>query len=172
MMRRFLILAASLILLPAFARAQGKVGYVDSQRIFSELPGFKDAEAKFNKEVEDWEAQAAVMKDDIDSLTEEQEKNSLVWSATKKQEVKARLTAKQDTLQQFLDITFGPSGKAERRMNELSQPLKEQVIAVIRRLAIEKDYDMVLDAAVVSIAFAKESLDLTEDVITEMSKEN
>ena len=171
-MNRLLILTAFLFLGAGSVWAQGKIGYVDSQRIFSELPAFKDAEAKFNKEVDDWENQAAVMKDEIDSLQQEQEKNSLVWSATKKQEVKGRLTAKQDTLQQFLDITFGPSGKAERRMNELSQPLKDQVIAVIRRLAIEQDYDMVLDASVVSIAFAKESLDLTEDVINEISKEN
>ena len=112
------------------------------------------------------------MKSEIDSIVAEKEKNSLVWSATKKQEVENNLTAKQDTLQQYLDITFGPSGKAEKRMNELSQPLKERVIAVIRRIAIEKDFDMVFDASVVSIAFAKESLDLTDDVISEISKEN
>ena len=46
------------------------------------------------------------------------------------------------------------------------------MIAVIRRIAIEKDFDMVLDASVVSIAFAKESLDLTDEVIAEISKEN
>ncbi|UCC79805.1 MAG: OmpH family outer membrane protein [Candidatus Zixiibacteriota bacterium] len=171
-MKRVLLIVSALFLLSGTARAQGKVGYVDSQRIFSELPEFKEAEAKFNKEVEDWEDQAAIMKAEIDSLTDEKERNSLVWSAAKKKEVEDRLTAKQDTLQQFWDITFGPGGKAERRMNELSQPLKERVIAVIRRIAIEKDYDVVLDAAVVSIAFAKESLDLTDDVISEISKEN
>jgi len=171
-MKRILLVVSVLCLLTGSGWAQGKIGYVDSQRIFAELPEFKEAEAKFNKEVEDWEAQATEMKAEIDSILGEKEKNSLVWSATKKREVEANLTAKQDTLQQFLDITFGPSGKAERRMNELSQPLKERVIAIIRRIAIEKDYDMVLDAAVVSIAFAKESLDLTDDVIAEVSKEN
>ncbi len=171
-MKRVLLIVAALFLLSGTVLAQGKVGYVDSQRIFSELPEFKEAEAKFNKEVEDWEDQAAVMKAEIDSLVDEKERNSLVWSAAKKKEVDNRLTAKQDTLQQFLDITFGPGGKAERRMNELSQPLKERVIAIIRRIAIERDFDMVLDAAVVSIAFAKESLDLTDDVISEISKEN
>jgi outer membrane protein len=171
-MKRVLFIVIVLFLSAGPALAQGKIGYVDSQRIFSELPEFKEAEAKFNKEVEDWEDQAADMKAEIDSLVEEKEKNSLVWSATKKKEVDDRLTAKQDTLQQFLDITFGPSGKAERRMNELSQPLKERIIAIIRRIAIENDYDMILDAAVVSIAFAKESLDLTDDVISEVSKEN
>jgi outer membrane protein len=171
-MKRVFLVLAVLFLLAGSGWAQSKIGYVDSQRIFGELPEFKEAEAKFNKEVEDWEAQATDMKAEIDSIQAEKEKNSLVWSATKKQEVDSRLMAKQDTLQQFLDITFGPSGKAERRMNELSQPLKERVIAVIRRIAIEKDYDMVLDASVVSIAFAKESLDLTDDVISEISKEN
>ncbi|UCE67314.1 MAG: OmpH family outer membrane protein [Candidatus Zixiibacteriota bacterium] len=171
-MKRVLFIVIVLFLLAGSGWAQGKIGYVDSQRIFSELPEFKEAEAKFNKEVEDWEEQAADMKAEIDSLIVEKDKNSLVWSATKKTEVENRLTAKQDTLQQFLDITFGPGGKAERRMNELSQPLKERVIAIIRRIAIENDYDMVLDAALVSIAFAKESLDLTDDVISEVSKEN
>jgi outer membrane protein len=171
-MKRVFLVLAVLFLLAGSGWAQGKIGYVDSQRIFGELPEFKEAEAKFNKEVEDWEAQATDLKAEIDSILAEQEKNSLVWSATKKQEIESELMAKQDTLQQFLDITFGPGGKAERRMNELSQPLKERVIAVIRRIAIEKDYDMVLDASVVSIAFAKESLDLTEDVISEISKEN
>ncbi len=170
-MKQVLFIVIVLFLLAGSGWAQGKIGYVDSQRIFSELPEFKEAEVKFNKEVEDWEDQAADMKAEIDSLVVEKDKNSLVWSATKKKEVEDRLSAKQDTLQQFLDITFGPSGKAERRMNELSQPLKERVIAIIRRIAIENDYDMVLDAAVVSIAFAKESLDLTDDVISEVSKE-
>lgn len=171
-MRSILIILAASILLGGTAMAQAKIGYVDSQRIFAELPEYKEAEAKFNKEVEDWQAQATEMKAEIDSIQTEKEKNSLVWSAAKKQEVDNALAAKQDTLQQYLDTTFGTDGKAERRMNELSQPLKEQVIAIIRRIAIEKDYDMVLDASVVSIAFAKESLDLTDDVIAEISKEN
>jgi len=171
-MRKAFFVAGILFLMAGTGWAQGKIGYVDSQRIFGELPEYKEAEAKFNKEVEDWEAQATDMKSEIDSIVAEKEKNSLVWSATKKQEVENNLTAKQDTLQQYLDITFGPSGKAEKRMNELSQPLKERVIAVIRRIAIEKDFDMVFDASVVSIAFAKESLDLTDDVISEISKEN
>jgi outer membrane protein len=171
-MRSIYLIPALAFLLAGSAAGQAKIGYVDSQRIFAELPEFKEAEAKFNKEVEDWEAQATDMKAEIDSIISEKEKNSLVWSAAKKLEVENHLTAKQDTLQQYLDITFGPNGKAERRMSELSQPLKEQVIAIIRRIAIERDFDMVLDASVVSIAFAKESLDLTDDVISEISKEN
>lgn len=154
------------------ANAQGgKIGYVNSQRIFAESSEFQEAQARFDKEVEDWNTRAAALNDVIDSVKLENEKNSLIWSASKRKEVEDLLTAKQDSLQRYLDETFGPGGKAERRMADLSRPIEERIIDIIRRIAIENDYDMVLDVAVVSIAFAKESLDLTEDVLAEITKE-
>ncbi len=170
---KWFVFAAGIIAFGALqANAQGgKIGYVNSQRIFSESPDFQEAQARFDKEVEDWNTRAAAMNDVVDSITLENEKNSLIWSAAKRREVENLLTAKQDSLQQFLDQTFGPNGKAERRMAELSKPIEERIIGIIRAVAIEKDFDMVLDVAAVSIAFAKESLDLTEDVLAEIAKE-
>jgi outer membrane protein len=154
------------------ANAQGgKIGYVNSQRIFAESSEFQEAQARFDKEVEDWNTRAAALNDVIDSVKLENEKNSLIWSASKRKEVEDLLAAKQDSLQRYLDETFGPGGKAERRMADLSRPIEERIIEIIRRIAIENDYDMVLDVAAVSIAFAKESLDLTEDVLAEITKE-
>jgi outer membrane protein len=149
----------------------GKIGYVNSQRIFAETPEFQEAQARFEKEVEDWNSRADEMNTVVDSIKLDKEKNSLIWSASKRKEVEDLLTVKQDSLQRYLDETFGPNGKAERRMAELSKPIEERIIAIIRRIAIEKDFDMVLDVASVSIAFAKESLDLTDDVLAEIAKE-
>ena len=111
------------------------------------------------------------MNDEVEKLKEDSQKNSLVWSASKKKEADSLLKAKQDTLQQYLDATFGPNGKAEKRMAELSKPIKDRIIAIIKRIAIENDVDMVLDAATTSIAYAKESLDLTDEVLAELAKE-
>jgi outer membrane protein len=171
-MKKFLVAAglAFIVAAPAFAQ-EGKIGYVDSQKIFTESPEFQDAQAKFDKEVEDWNTQAAAMNDEVDKLKAENEKNSLVWSTTKKKEAEDRLKAKQDTLQNYLETTFGQGGKAEKRMAELSKPIKDRIIGIIKRIAIENDYDVVLDAANVSIAYAKESLDLTDEVVAELAKE-
>lgn len=162
----FLVMGAS----PVLAQG-GKIGYVNSQRIFAETPEFQEAQARFEKEVEDWNSRADEMNVAIDSIKLDKEKNSLIWSASKRKEVEDLLTVKQDSLQRYLDETFGPNGKAERRMAELSKPIEERIISIIRRIAIEKDFDMVLDVASVSIAFAKESLDLTDDVLAEIAKE-
>ena len=169
---KYLTLALIILLMtPLLLLAQGKIGYVDSQKIFQKSPDFQEAQAKFDKEVEDWNKQGADMKAEIDKLTDESQKNSLVWSAAKKKESDALLQAKQDTLQQFLDATFGPDGKAEKRMAELSKPIKDRIIGIVKKIAIENDFEMVFDAANVSIAYAKESLDLTDEVLTEMEKE-
>ena len=171
-MKKLILIAGVLLLAASSAFAQGgKIGYVDSQKIFAQSPDFQEAQSKFDKEVEDWNTQAAAMNDEIDKLKEDIQKNSLVWSASKKKDAESSLQAKQDTLQQFLDTTFGSNGKAEKRMAELYKPVKDRIIAIIKKIAIENDYEMVLDAANVSIAFAKESLDLTNDVLAEMAKE-
>ena len=171
-MKRYLVAVGILLFaaIPALAQ-EGKIGYVDSQKIFAQSPEYQDAQAKFDKEVEDWNTKAASMNDEVEKLKEDQQKNSLVWSQAKKKEADDRLKAKQDTLQQYLDSTFGPSGKAEKRMAELSKPIKDKIVGIIKKIAIENDFDIVFDAANVSIAYAKESLDITDQVIAEIGKE-
>lgn len=161
----FLLVGASSVL------AQSKVGYVNSQRIFSELPEFQEAQTRFDKEVEDWNGRAEAMNQEIDSVKAEQSKNSLIWSAAKRTEIEKLIKAKEDSLQQYLNTTFGQGGKADSRMAELSKPIQEQIISIIKRVAIEKDFDMVLDVSAVSIAYAKESLDLTDEVLAELAKD-
>lgn len=169
---KWFVFAVSFILLNVGqVFAQGRVGYVNSQQIFAELPEFQEAQSRFDKEIADWNTRAEEMNLEIDSIKAEQAKNSLIWSGAKRQEVENLIKAKEDSLQQYVNSTFGPNGKAENRMAELSRPIEERIVAIIRRVAIEKDFDMVLDVATVSIAFAKESLDLTDEVLAEMAKE-
>jgi len=171
-MRKFIPVVGLCIALaaPAFAQ-EGKLGYVDSQKIFAESPEFQEAQAKFDKEVEDWNSRASVMNEEVEKLKEDTQRNSLVWSTAKKKEAEDLLKSKQDSLQAYLDDTFGPNGKAEKTMAELSKPIKDRIIGIIKRIAIENDFDIVLDAANVSIAYAKESLDLTDEVLAELAKE-
>ena len=169
---KWLVVGVSFVLLSSSqVFAQGRIGYVNSQQIFAESPEFQEAQTRFDKEVANWNTRAENMNQEVDSVKAEQAKNALIWSGQKRQEVEAFLKAKQDSLQLYLSETFGPNGKAENRMAELSRPIEERIIAIIRRVAIEKDFDMVLDVATVSIAFAKESLDLTDEVLAEMVKD-
>lgn len=172
-MRKVIIASLAVLATASLVTAEDiKMGYVDSQRIFAEFQEYQDAQAKFDKDVETWEAQAEQMKAEVESLTEELESQSLILSPDKRKEKDAYLKAKQDTLQQFMNATFGPNGKAERRMTELSKPVRDKVLEVIERIAIENNYSIIFDAGTVNIAYAKKSLDITDDVLAELAAEN
>jgi len=148
-----------------------KIGYIDSQRIFTEYQEYQDAQARFEKEIETWNTQGEQMKQEIDELITELESQSLILSAEKKREKEQYLAAKQDTLNQFLNATFGPDGKAERRMAELSKPVRDKILVIVERIAIENNYGIILDAGTVNIAYAKKSLDLTDEILAELEAE-
>ena len=161
-----------LALLASLASAEEvKIGYVDSQRIFASYQEYQDAQAKFDKDVEAWNAQGDQMKQEIQKLKDELASQSLILSAEKKKEKEAIIAAKQDTLNQFLNATFGANGKAEKRMAELSKPINDKILSVIEKIAIENNYSMVFDVGSVNIAYAKKSLDLTDQVLEELAAE-
>ena len=170
-MKQVFIVAAILLIAGIVIAEEIKIGYVDSQRIFAQSQEYQEAQAKFDKKVETWNAEADQMRREIENLQKELESQSLILSAEKKREKEQILIAKQDTLNQFLNGTFGQEGKAEREMAELSRPIREKVLQVIEKIAIENNYSMVLDAGTVNIAYAKKSLDITDEVLAEMAAE-
>lgn len=167
-----IIISGLMVLMATVVMADDvKIGYIDSQRIFTEYQEYQDAQARFEKEIETWNTQGEQMKQEIDELITELESQSLILSAEKKREKEQYLAAKQDTLNQFLNATFGPDGKAERRMAELSKPVRDKILVIVERIAIENNYGIILDAGTVNIAYAKKSLDLTDEILAELEAE-
>lgn len=167
-MKKKMLILVFAIMAAAGNAQEMKIGYIDSQRIFSQSQEYKDAQAKFDKELEAWNTQAEQMRREIEMMQKELESQSLILSAEKKKEKEAILASKQDTLNQFLNATFGADGKAERRMAELSKPIRDKILEIVEKVAIENNYSMVFDAGTVNIAYAKKSLDLTDEVLAEL----
>jgi outer membrane protein len=170
-MKKALVLVFVLVFGGIALAEELKIGYVNSAKIFEQSQEYKDAQAKFDKDLENWNAEADQMRQGIATLQKDLESQSLILSAEKKKEKEEILAAKQDTLNQFLNTTFGQEGKAEKRMTELSKPIRDKILEVIEKVAIENNYSMILDAGTVNIAYAKKSLDITQDILDEMAAE-
>lgn len=169
------LLGVAVILLAMSATVfaqEGKIGYIDSQRILTESKDFADAQAKFDKDVEQWNKQAEDLQAEIDELETELESQSLLLSKAKREEKQNLLKAKKEAFQDYVDNTFGPDGKAERRNAELVRPIRDKIMRIIERIAIEENYTIIFDASATSIAYAKKDLNLTEKVLEELEREN
>jgi len=173
--RKALALVVGLLLLSwgATTIAQNlKLGYIDSMRIRQEYKGFTDAQAKYDKEVAEWQKQADQLSKEVSDLQNELESQKLLLSDEKRKEKEDQLQKKKNEYQQYVSQIFGPGGKAEQRNTELTKPLLDKINAVLEKIANEGGYDYIFDAANGNIAFAKKEFDLTDAVLEELEKES
>lgn len=164
------IVLAAFLLSAGVAGAEGKIGYIDSARIFAEYKGTEDAQRTFDSEVEGWEQQAQGLKTQLDSLEGEYQRQSLMLSETRKRERQQEILTKRQEYEAFVQSVWGPQGKLAVKNSELVQPIVEKINVILQRLGVEEDYAIVFDASLGGIVYAAEGIDLTDRIIEELNQ--
>jgi|WetSurMetagenome_2_1015567.scaffolds.fasta_scaffold00149_21 outer membrane protein len=170
---RLAMLATPLFLsgLLSLAGAQMKIGYINSEEIFRNYSGTKEAQAKFDKEVAKWEQDASTRQKEIKDLKDQLDKQSLLLSAERRAEIEAKLKQKMQEYQDFLQTKFGQKGEALSKNEELTKPIVEKIQKIIDKISKDDNYDFIFDARAGGVIFAKKTYDLTERVLNILNKE-
>ena len=171
-MKRVLLSLIVLACCAAAAQAELKVGYIDSEVLKERLPEFRDAQRKLDQLRQDYENQAKDRKAKLLKLQEDFRRQELLMSEARKAELQTEFEAKVQQLQQFTQEKFGPEGELMRKNIELSEPIFKKINDAIQVMAEEEGYDFIFDAAAPSsgLVFAKESYDLTEQLLEKMQE--
>lgn len=147
-----------------------KIGYIDSIKIFAENKETQEAERVYRQDVQQWEAQKQRMEQELARMGEELNAQSPMLSEEKKQERRLEMQRKMDEYKRFMEETFGDNGLAAKRNKELTQPIVDKINKIIEQIAIQQKYTMVFDVANANIVYADKKLDMTDLVLTELSK--
>lgn len=167
---RFLVIIIALSLLVGSTAAKElKIGYIHSQRILAEFQESVEAQRTLDEEQRQWFEEAKTMEDEITAMEEEYENQSLLVSDEKKAERLKTIQEKYLEYQRFQQEIWGETGKLYQRNQELTKPLIDKVNAVIQKLGEEGDYDIIFDAAVGNIVYAKDDYDLTDLVLEDLN---
>jgi outer membrane protein len=153
------------------ATAQMKIGYVNSEKIFTEFEGTKVAQEKFNREVARWEQEASKRAREITELRDQLEKQSLLLSAERKKALEDDLRQKIIQHEKFLQEKFGQRGEVLTKNEELTKPILEKIHRIIEKIARDEQYDYIFDWRAGGVIFAKQSYDLTDRVLAQLAKE-
>jgi len=161
---------------PAAAQS-GKIGWVDLDRILSEYDEFKEAENQFQKDALIWEADFDSLQNEYFTRLEDYRKQRLLLSETSRKEREDELSGLE---QRLFETKARYEAEAERRRAELTTPILKKIIDVVQRVAVNEDFDYVLNSSQIyttpaglqfsPIMYAKDRLDLTERVFEELSK--
>jgi Skp family chaperone for outer membrane proteins len=181
----YLTVALGLMLSPAKAQAQLKIGTIDMKSVFDQYYKTKEQESKINeartqakKELDDRMDTFNKAQEEARRLNEEANKPELAEKA-KADKVKAlqeklqELEAMQREIREFQQTR-------ERQLSEQSvrsrNSLVEEINKVIQDRVKSGNYDLVFDKsgqslnAVNVLVHSKDSYDMTADVITELNK--
>ena len=148
--------------------AAPKIVYVNSQKIIAQAPGRADAEAQFQKEMDQYKAQVQQMGDSLQTAVADYQKLEPTLTpavkATRTKDLRDRQTAYQQHVQQ-LEQT------AQQREAELVRPIMEQINKIIEQIRTENNYSFILDAGSQAgvVVAADSSLDITDAVIKRLA---
>jgi outer membrane protein len=142
------------------ARAQLKVGYVDSQRAVYEVEEGKALTASLKKELDDRQKVASQRVEEVRKLEEDFSRQSLIMTPEAKAAKTAELDRKKMEVQELIvKLQQELSGKE----GEAMRPLEAKFLSVIREVAEGEGISVVLDKR--GVLYAPGSLDLTNQVI-------
>ena len=141
-----------------------KIVYVNSQKIIAQAPGRADAEAQFQREMDQYKAQVQKMGDSLQTQIADYRKNEATMTATAKTAKEKDLGGKQQAYQQRVQEL---EQTAQQREAELVRPIMEQINRIIEQIRAKNGYTFILDAGSQAgvVVAADSSLDITDAVI-------
>lgn len=151
------------------ARAELRVGYVDSQRIFAEATLAKEAQQRFDRQVQGWRDEAAEKEKQVTQLRQELADQSAILSKLRREEKENALQGAVSDYEKFIQEIWGPGGRAQRENDAATSDIVNQIRTAVEKLAGERGLGLVLDSAAGFILYAERSMDLTTEVVTELN---
>jgi len=154
-------------------RADFKMGYVMSDKIFNEYQPAVDAAKEIEIEGQKLEKQALTMQNEFDQKYQDYESKKLMWSDKKKAETENELDDLRNKFYQFQQENLNPdTGKLAQMWMEKIGPIVEDVQKVIDRIGVEEGYDIIFDVKeeLPLILYANEEYDITDYILEELKK--
>jgi outer membrane protein len=163
---RFSILSAVFVLTAAisasgFALAETRMAVVDTQRAVMETEDGLRAQASLKKHFDERQRSLDARQNQLQKEREDLEKQKGVLS---KEALATRIDKWQREMASLQTVFVDYNKELQKKQNELTAPIVQKTMAIIRRLATQHGFDMVIDKQ--AVPYSRSDLDLTDRVIT------
>lgn len=147
------------------ARAQAKIGWVNSQTIMDKLPEAQDAQRQLDNVVAQWQGELTKMQNEWQKKYEEYDKKKLILTDQLRAQSERELQDLDKKIADYRTKKFGQNGELFTKQNELMKPVQNKIFKVIQDIAKEESYDYVFDkSGDVLLLYSNDKYDLTAKV--------
>lgn len=164
-MKKILIIACSLLLFSFTGTAQ-RYAVIDSKYILDKLPDYKEAQKTLDQFSEQWQQEIDQKQTLMDKMYKDYEAEQVMLSDVLKKKREDELYNKEKELRDLQKKRFGFEGDLFKKRQELIKPIQDRVYNAVQKLAVEKQYDFILDKSEgITVIFADPKLDRSADVL-------
>lgn len=142
------------------AHAEQKVAVVDVQRAVASTEDGLRAQATLKKLFDSRQQELNKKQVDLQKQREELDKQAKVLP---KDAIEKRASEWQKQMMELQQIFVEYNKELEKKQKELTDPVFEKVMGIIKRLAANENIDVVMDKA--TVAYVRTDLDLTDKLI-------
>jgi outer membrane protein len=153
-------LGSACFLFAGAASAEQKIAVVDSQRVVASTEDGLRAQATLKKLFDSRQQELNKKQTDLQRQREDIDKQAKVLP---KDAVEKRLNEWQKQMMDLQAIFVEYNKELEKKQKELTEPVIEKVMLIIKRLATSENIDLVVDKA--TVAYVRGDLDLTDKCI-------
>ena len=163
-----LLLVMSFLLSSASVQAQ-RYGIVDTKYILDKMPEYKEAQKKLDQFSEQWQKEIDDKQQALDKMYKDYEAEQVMLSEELKKKRENELFAKEKEVRDLQRKRFGFEGDLFKKRQELVKPIQDRVFNAIQKLAVNRQFDFILDKSEgITVIFADPKLDRSEDILKDL----
>ncbi len=148
-----------------------KIGVVDTNYVLSKLPQYKEAEARLNTQVSEWQADIQKLQSEYERKREafENEKVLLLGDQLKLRE--KEVIDMEASIRNTIGARFGSNGEVNQLRSNLTKPYQDQIWNAIKTVSTKNNLGIVLDKSNnISVIFLDKKYDYTDAVLALLGK--
>jgi outer membrane protein len=153
---------------PTLAQTEAKLGFINSERLYLEYEGFKQAEADYKNELDGWLRDLRTREENLVQLESDYRAQQPMLSEERRLQRENELQRSTREYEQFRESIFGQSGLAQQRNQELLEPVLAQVQSAVESVAADEEFAIIFDAVDGNIIFGEKRYDITDLVLDQL----
>ena len=164
-MKKIFLLALVLCFTGIVAEAQ-RYAVIDSKYILKKIPDYGEAQKKLDEFSRLWQQELDQKQAAVDKMFKDYDAEQVMLPDNLKKKREDELYNKEKELRDLQRKRFGFEGDLFKKRQELIKPIQDRVYNAVQKLAVDKQYDFILDKSEgITVIFADPKLDKSEDVL-------
>ncbi len=167
-MKKFIASCIAIVLFSVAAFAQ-RYAVIDSKYILDKMPEYKDAQKKLDQFSELWQQEIEQKQTAMDKMVKDFEAEQVLLPDNLKKKREDEIYNKEKELRDLQRKRFGFEGDLFKKRQELIKPVQDKVYNAVQVMAVQKQYDFILDKSEgITIIFADPKLDKSDEILKSM----